>query len=252
MFMHARKLTGPSDLKMFTLDGSWGWKIVKELQPLPSDRSIHIKKYRGSAFIGTNFDILLRNSGAQTLIFTGVLTEGCVESTARDALHFDYFSVHAKDYVDSLDKLDHDLIQVLQVGDTPTVVREVAAFALGAYNDDHVIATLIKALKYEDIEDRAIQALVAIGEPAIEPLLGALEESHEMLRPSIILALAKTIKSSLDSDDYEHIQRGISGAKNSYCALNFKWACVMRDKNGNMGSKFPIYEFLVVVSDTAL
>ncbi len=108
MFMYARKLNNPSELQMFTLDGSWGWEVVKELQPKPSDRCLRIKKHRGSAFIGTNFDILLRNMGIKTLIFTGVLTEGCVESTARDALHFDYFSVHAKDCVDSNDKIDHE------------------------------------------------------------------------------------------------------------------------------------------------
>ena len=82
--------------------------MVDELQPKPSDRCLRIKKHRGSAFIGTNFDILLRNIGIKTLIFSGVLTEGCVESTARDALHFDYFSVHAKDCVDSHDKIDHE------------------------------------------------------------------------------------------------------------------------------------------------
>ena len=107
--MFSRKVSDPHDLEMYTLDGSWGWEVVKELQPTTSDPPyLQIKKPRSSAFIQTNFALLLRNYGIKTLVFTGVVTEGCVESTVRDAPHFDFFTVTVKDCVDTDDKEDHE------------------------------------------------------------------------------------------------------------------------------------------------
>jgi nicotinamidase-related amidase len=93
---------------MYTLEGSWGWQVVDELQPENTDQYLNIWKPRASAFIATNFDLLLRNRGIKTLIMTGVVTEGCVESTTRDAGHLDYYTVTIKDCVDTDDKVDHE------------------------------------------------------------------------------------------------------------------------------------------------
>ena len=55
-----------------------------------------MKKYRSSAFWGTNLDLLLRSNGIKSVVVTGCTTEGCVESTARDAMFTDYYVVIAR------------------------------------------------------------------------------------------------------------------------------------------------------------
>jgi len=44
-----------------------------------------IHKSSSSPFNSTNIDYVLHNLGVDTLIVTGVLTNGCVEGTVRDA-----------------------------------------------------------------------------------------------------------------------------------------------------------------------
>ena len=53
-------------------------------------------------------DLVLKNSNIKTLIMTGMVTEGCVESTARDGLFNDYYIVMLKDCVGSGDAEAHD------------------------------------------------------------------------------------------------------------------------------------------------
>ena len=90
----------------YTADGSPGQEILPELAPAAGD--LVVKKYRSSAFWGTNLDLLLRSNGIQSLIIAGCTTEGCVESTARDALFNDYYVVVAEDCVASDDRAQHE------------------------------------------------------------------------------------------------------------------------------------------------
>ena len=50
-----------------------------------------IPKYRYSAFIGTNLEVILRAHEVKSLIFTGLATNVCVESSVRDAYQRDYW-----------------------------------------------------------------------------------------------------------------------------------------------------------------
>jgi nicotinamidase-related amidase len=90
----------------YTTDGSVGQQIIPEL-PVEDGDTI-VKKYRSSGFWGTNLDMLLRSNAVQTVIVTGCTTEGCVESTARDAMFNDYYVVIAEDCVASDDRAQHD------------------------------------------------------------------------------------------------------------------------------------------------
>ena len=56
-----------------------------------------IKKHRSSGFVGTNLDLVLRSNRIETTVVIGVMTEGCVESTARDAAFYDYYVVLTPD-----------------------------------------------------------------------------------------------------------------------------------------------------------
>jgi nicotinamidase-related amidase len=86
--------------------GSSGWEIVSELQPAPGE--LVVAKWRSSGFWGTNLDLLLRSNGIESVVICGCTTEGCVESTARDALFNDYYVVVAEDCVASDDRAQHD------------------------------------------------------------------------------------------------------------------------------------------------
>jgi ureidoacrylate peracid hydrolase len=56
----------------------------------PREGDTVIEKHRYSGFIGTSLAQALRAGGFENLILTGVTTEVCVESTARDAFMLDY------------------------------------------------------------------------------------------------------------------------------------------------------------------
>jgi nicotinamidase-related amidase len=97
---------GDAEPLRYTLDGSEGQQFVPGLEPL--DGELVVKKYRSSGFWGTNLDLLLRSNGIKSVVVTGCTTEGCVESTARDALFNDYYVVIATDAVGSDDPKQHD------------------------------------------------------------------------------------------------------------------------------------------------
>ncbi len=86
------------------VDGEPGIDIYPELQPLPHE--IVLKKRRYSAFYGTELDIILRSSGIETAIITGVTTENCCHATARDALFHNYGVVFLSDATGTFDYPD--------------------------------------------------------------------------------------------------------------------------------------------------
>jgi ureidoacrylate peracid hydrolase len=71
--------------------GGWDHELVKELTPKPGD--IVVAKSRYSAFFNSQLDSILRARRIRNLVFTGVATNVCVESTLRDAFHLEYFGV---------------------------------------------------------------------------------------------------------------------------------------------------------------
>jgi ureidoacrylate peracid hydrolase len=75
--------------------GTWDYAIVDALQPQPGD--IVIPKTRYSGFFNTNIDSVLRARGIRNLVFTGIATNVCVESSLRDAFHLEYFAVVLED-----------------------------------------------------------------------------------------------------------------------------------------------------------
>ncbi|TLU72122.1 pyrimidine utilization protein B [Lichenicoccus roseus] len=75
--------------------GGWDYALVDALQPQPGD--IVIPKPRYSAFYNTQLDTLLRARGIRTLVFTGIATNVCVESTLRDGFFLEYFGIVLED-----------------------------------------------------------------------------------------------------------------------------------------------------------
>jgi ureidoacrylate peracid hydrolase len=75
--------------------GTWDYAIVDGLAPKPGD--IVVPKTRYSGFFNTNIDSILRARGIRSLVFTGIATNVCVESSLRDAFHLEYFGVVLED-----------------------------------------------------------------------------------------------------------------------------------------------------------
>jgi len=89
-----------------TVTGTWGAEILPETGIKPDD--LVVQKWRPSAFRSTNLDMVLRCNDIRTVVLTGVITQGCVESTARDAMFHDYYTVITKDCVATYNKDLHD------------------------------------------------------------------------------------------------------------------------------------------------
>jgi ureidoacrylate peracid hydrolase len=85
--------------------GSWGGEFYG-VEPLPNENIVI--KYRYSAFIGTNLDIVLTTLGIKSLLFTGVATEVCVESSLRDGLFAEYYVSLVEDCAASYSREAHD------------------------------------------------------------------------------------------------------------------------------------------------
>jgi ureidoacrylate peracid hydrolase len=75
--------------------GTWDYAIVDRLAPQSGD--IVIPKSRYSGFFNTNIDSVLRARGIRNLVFTGIATNVCVESSLRDAFHLEYFGILIED-----------------------------------------------------------------------------------------------------------------------------------------------------------
>ncbi|MFT4198898.1 MAG: pyrimidine utilization protein B [Pseudoxanthomonas sp.] len=74
----------------FLAKGGWDYALIDALQPAPGD--IVVPKPRYSGFFNSALDSTLRARGIRNLVFTGIATNVCVESTLRDAFHLEYFA----------------------------------------------------------------------------------------------------------------------------------------------------------------
>jgi len=70
------------------LYGTKDWKFLPEIKMELKDTILPKKRY--SAFYETDLEEILRSKGIQDLIISGVMTNLCCETTARDAFMRDY------------------------------------------------------------------------------------------------------------------------------------------------------------------
>lgn len=75
--------------------GGWDYEIVDALAPQPGDLRVHKTRY--SAFFNSQLDSVLRSRGIRNIVFVGIATNVCVESTLRDGFHLEYFGVMLED-----------------------------------------------------------------------------------------------------------------------------------------------------------
>jgi isochorismate hydrolase len=70
------------------IEGTNDWEFIPEIEIEPKDTVLPKKRY--SAFLRTDLDMILQSKGIKDLIISGVMTNLCCETTARDAFMRDY------------------------------------------------------------------------------------------------------------------------------------------------------------------
>lgn len=83
---------------------SWGSNFYN-IEPNESD--CVVTKHRYSAFFGTDLDVILKSRGIENILVTGVATNVCVETTARDGFNRDYNVVLVEDCCGAFDNAEH-------------------------------------------------------------------------------------------------------------------------------------------------
>jgi len=81
----------------FITEGTWDAEIIDELKPQPGD--IIVNKSRYSGFVNSELHTILQTYNIKYLIFVGIATNVCVESTIRDAYFHEYFPILVSDCV---------------------------------------------------------------------------------------------------------------------------------------------------------
>lgn len=79
----------------YVTEGTWDEEICAEIAPCPGD--VVVRKQRYSGFAGTNLDMILKTQGIRHVLYTGVATNVCVESTLRDGFFLDYWPILVAD-----------------------------------------------------------------------------------------------------------------------------------------------------------
>jgi|SRR5579862_3922914 len=74
----------------------------------PITDEVIVTKHRYGAFESSDLDLVLRSRGIRTVIMTGVATNVCVETTARQAFLRDYYVVFTSDCTATYSQAEHD------------------------------------------------------------------------------------------------------------------------------------------------
>jgi nicotinamidase-related amidase len=124
--MRRFKVDDVAKLPAFMAPGSRERQIPAAVAPKKGD--IVLEKATASIFLGTNFEIMLRNRSITTIIFTGISTEIGIESSARDAASRGFYPVVVADLVSSPDKEAHErslknMEKLFIVADADTILK---------------------------------------------------------------------------------------------------------------------------------
>jgi nicotinamidase-related amidase len=104
--MKDQNVNDPGQLKPRRLHGSFGWQFMEPFKPGESD--VVIDKRRPTMFIGNEFETILNNRGASTVVMIGCTTDGGIEATVRDGYNRGYFMVVVRDCVGTYTEEGHN------------------------------------------------------------------------------------------------------------------------------------------------
>ena len=109
--------------KQSCAEGSWGAEFFR-IEPQPGDAVVEKHRYNG--FTRTALDETLTGLGRRSLLFCGVTSNTCVETTLRDAVCRDYLVTMVEDCCGAYSAEAHDR----------AVASVAAGFGLVAGSDD--------------------------------------------------------------------------------------------------------------------
>jgi len=104
--------------------GSWGQALVDELQPA----DLTVEKVAYSAFYMTRLEWVLRKAGIDTLVVCGIVTNGGVASTLRDAHVRDFRTILLTDGCAAFSCEVHERA----IGDLSTIATPITCAAAAA------------------------------------------------------------------------------------------------------------------------
>lgn len=107
--------------------GGWGHALVDELQPA----DLTVEKVAYSAFYQTRMEFVLSRAGIRTLMVCGIVTNGGVASTVRDAHVRDFNTITLHDGCAAFSPDTHDtaIKALATVGQTMSIAEATALFA---------------------------------------------------------------------------------------------------------------------------
>ncbi len=88
--------------------------VLDELKPLPTE--VTLTKTTFSAFNSTDIETLLKSRDIGNLVFTGLATSQCVETTARDASDRGFCVIHLDDAQADYDEMTHNASLYSSIG----------------------------------------------------------------------------------------------------------------------------------------
>ncbi|MEO1227194.1 MAG: isochorismatase family cysteine hydrolase, partial [Pseudomonadota bacterium] len=104
---------------------------------VPQGDELVVDKTSAGTFNSTPLDQILRNMGVDRLLVCGIVTEGCVELTARDAADRGYYVTLVEDACASSTRVAHDdalqrmsdggLIRVRKTAEIEHLIQSAAA-----------------------------------------------------------------------------------------------------------------------------
>ena len=101
-----QKVDHPSKLKPRRIKGSFGWQFMEPFKPAEND--FVIDKRRPTMFIGNEFETIMHNRGATTIVMIGCTTDGGVEATVRDGYNRGYLMIVVRDCVGTYTEEGHN------------------------------------------------------------------------------------------------------------------------------------------------
>lgn len=113
------------------LEGTWGARVIDELEPQSSD--IFVTKRRYSGFFNTDLNLTLQDVGIDSLVIMGVVTNICVRSTVHDAFFRGYTVVVPDDCVAATGPREQES-SLYDIGTHFGVVSDSAGVAASLFN----------------------------------------------------------------------------------------------------------------------
>jgi ureidoacrylate peracid hydrolase len=102
----ARQRKGSYTVSPVCAPDSWEADFYGDVRPLPGEPVV--TKHRFSAFHNTDLETVLRARAIRTIVFAGVASNVCVETSAREAFVRDYYVVFLSDGTASYSRPAHD------------------------------------------------------------------------------------------------------------------------------------------------